>query len=104
VQTETVPHWIPQLEKRPQRKCTRAIRRLNGPNALHDLRGSGNLAGLVADDIARAQFKGADRAPVSNSVMKFCYVDESGMGRGPVIVMVGVIVDVQRAQDEGRLG
>lgn len=28
--------------------------------------------------------------------MKFCYVDESGMGEEPVIVMVGVIVDAQR--------
>jgi Protein of unknown function (DUF3800) len=28
--------------------------------------------------------------------MKFCYVDESGMGSEPVIVMVGVIVDAQR--------
>lgn len=28
--------------------------------------------------------------------MKFCYVDESGMGQEPVIVMVGVIVDAQR--------
>lgn len=28
--------------------------------------------------------------------MKFCYVDESGMGQERVIVMVGVIVDAQR--------
>lgn len=28
--------------------------------------------------------------------MKFCYVDESGMGQERVIVMVGVVVDAQR--------
>ena len=28
--------------------------------------------------------------------MKFCYVDESGMGEEPVVVMVGVIVDAHR--------
>lgn len=28
--------------------------------------------------------------------MKFCYLDESGTGRNPIMVMVGIIVDVQR--------
>lgn len=28
--------------------------------------------------------------------MKFCYIDESGMGEEPVVVMVAVIVDAQR--------
>lgn len=38
---------------------------------------------------------GRDNEDNSNA-MKFCYVDESGMGQELVIVMVGVIVDAQR--------
>jgi hypothetical protein len=37
--------------------------------------------------------------------MKFCYLDESGMGNEPILVMAGIIVDAQRMhQTKGAWG